>query len=47
MAQSSDMSLGGASFGAPWLIGYRRPLFWSEWWHLVDVDVAMREAAQR
>ncbi|RVT48102.1 ABC transporter substrate-binding protein [Rubrivivax albus] len=31
----------------PWLIGYRRPLFWSEWWHLVDVDVAMREAAQR
>ena len=31
----------------PWLIGYRRPQFWSEWWHLVDVDVAMREAAQR
>jgi ABC-type transport system substrate-binding protein len=21
-----------------WLIGYRRPLFWQEWWHLVDID---------
>ena len=31
----------------PWLIGYRRPVFWNEWWHMVDVDVAMREAAQK
>jgi ABC-type transport system substrate-binding protein len=31
----------------PWLIGYRRPAFWNEWWHLVDVDVAMRDQAQR
>ena len=22
----------------PWLVGYRRPLFWQEWWHMVDVD---------
>ena len=22
----------------PWLIGYRRPVFWQEWWHYVDVD---------
>jgi len=22
----------------PWLTGYRRPQFWNEWWHLVDVD---------
>ena len=24
----------------PWLIGYRRPLFCDEWWHIVDVDTA-------
>jgi ABC-type transport system substrate-binding protein len=24
----------------PWLIGYRRPLFWQEWWHMVDIDTA-------
>jgi hypothetical protein len=24
--------------GHPWLIGYRRPLFWNEWWHMVDID---------
>ena len=29
----------------PWVIGYRRPLFWSDWWHRVDVDVAARQAA--
>ena len=23
----------------PWLVGYRRPPFWSEWWHCVDIDV--------
>jgi ABC-type transport system substrate-binding protein len=22
----------------PWVHGYRRPPFWSEWWHYVDVD---------
>ncbi|MBL8363393.1 MAG: bicyclomycin resistance protein [Rubrivivax sp.] len=22
----------------PWLEGYRRPLFWNHWWHLVDVE---------
>jgi ABC-type transport system substrate-binding protein len=21
-----------------WVVGYRRPLFWQEWWHLVDID---------
>ncbi len=26
----------------PWVIGFRRPLFWQEWWHLVDVDLAAR-----
>jgi ABC-type transport system substrate-binding protein len=22
----------------PWVIGYRRPLFWQDWWHMVDID---------
>jgi ABC-type transport system substrate-binding protein len=22
----------------PWVVGYRRPLFWEEWWHMVDID---------
>ena len=26
----------------PWVIGYRRPLFWLEWWHMVDIDTAIR-----
>ena len=26
----------------PMVVGYRRPLFWSEWWHMVDVDPAQR-----
>jgi ABC-type transport system substrate-binding protein len=28
----------------PWLIGYRRPLFWRELWLFMDVDMAMRAA---
>ena len=28
----------------PWLVGYRRPLFWHEWWHLVDIDDSRRPA---
>jgi ABC-type transport system substrate-binding protein len=23
----------------PQLLGYRRPLFWQDWWHMVDIDV--------
>ena len=26
----------------PMIIGYRRPLFWNEWWHMVDADPALR-----
>ncbi|HSW05368.1 ABC transporter substrate-binding protein, partial [Aquabacterium sp.] len=22
----------------PWVIGYRRPLFWNNWWHMIDID---------
>ena len=28
----------------PWVIGFRRPLFWQEWWHMVDIDLAKRPA---
>jgi ABC-type transport system substrate-binding protein len=28
----------------PWLIGFRRPLFWQDWWHMVDIDLARRPA---
>ncbi|WP_144289797.1 ABC transporter substrate-binding protein, partial [Ideonella sp. A 288] len=31
----------------PWLIGFRRPLFWQEWWHRVDVDVELRDRMLR
>lgn len=26
----------------PWVIGYRRPAFWQEWWHRVDIDPRLR-----
>ena len=26
----------------PWLAGYRRPLFWYDFWHLVDIDATRR-----
>lgn len=29
----------------PAVIGYRRPLFWQEWWHFVDVDRSAAGAA--
>jgi ABC-type transport system substrate-binding protein len=25
-----------------WVEGYRRPLFWLEWWHMVDIDGSKR-----
>ena len=28
----------------PWVVGYRRPLFWLEWWHMVDIDNSKRTA---
>jgi ABC-type transport system substrate-binding protein len=27
----------------PWLIGYRRPLFFNDWWHMVDIDESKRQ----
>jgi ABC-type transport system substrate-binding protein len=29
----------------PWVVGYRRPPFWQDWWHMVDVDPALQRAA--
>jgi hypothetical protein len=29
----------------PWLVGYRRTLFWQEWWHYVDMDRGAAAAA--
>ena len=26
----------------PVMVGYRRPVYWNEWWHMVDVDAALR-----
>ena len=26
----------------PWLIGYRRPLFWQDFWQTIDIDNALR-----
>jgi ABC-type transport system substrate-binding protein len=27
-----------------WVSGYRRPLFWLEWWHMVDIDIGKQAA---
>jgi ABC-type transport system substrate-binding protein len=29
----------------PWVHGYRRPVFWNHWWHMVDVDPERRVPA--
>jgi ABC-type transport system substrate-binding protein len=26
----------------PWVSGYRKPLFWLEWWHMIDIDDSKR-----
>jgi ABC-type transport system substrate-binding protein len=28
----------------PWVIGFRRPQFWSEWYHMVDIDLSKKPA---
>ena len=28
----------------PWVIGFRRPLFWQDWWHMVDIDPSKKPA---
>jgi ABC-type transport system substrate-binding protein len=29
----------------PWLIGYRHPVFWTDWWQYVDIDESLRAPA--
>ena len=29
----------------PWVEGFRRPVFWQEWWQYVDIDTAMQAKA--
>jgi ABC-type transport system substrate-binding protein len=29
----------------PWVIGYRRPPFWLDWWQYVDIDTALQKKA--
>lgn len=28
----------------PWVIGFRRPLFWNEYWHMLDIDNSKKTA---
>lgn len=28
----------------PWVVGYRRPLFWNDWWQMVDIDLSKKPA---
>jgi ABC-type transport system substrate-binding protein len=28
----------------PWVVGYKRPLFWQEWYHMVDIDLSKKPA---
>ncbi|MFN9450565.1 MAG: ABC transporter substrate-binding protein [Rubrivivax sp.] len=30
-----------------WVIGFRRALFWQEWWHMVDIDTERQARANR
>jgi ABC-type transport system substrate-binding protein len=25
----------------PWVFGYRRTIFWQEWWHCIDIDTSL------
>lgn len=31
----------------PWVLGYRRPVFWNEWWHMVDIDPSRVPAVKK
>ena len=32
----------GNDLTQPWLIGFRNPIVWNEWWHMVDIDESKR-----
>ena len=29
------------------VVGYRRPVFWQDWWHYVDIDDGAGAAAKK
>jgi ABC-type transport system substrate-binding protein len=31
----------------PWVIGYKRPLFWQEWMHMIDMDMSLKQEQQQ
>jgi hypothetical protein len=31
----------------PWVIGFRRPPFHNEWWHMIDVDLGLQAKGRR
>ncbi len=31
----------------PWLLGFRRPVFWMDTWHMVDIDDSLRPIQPR
>jgi ABC-type transport system substrate-binding protein len=31
----------------PWIIGYKRPLFWQEWMHMIDIDLAKKRGKEQ
>jgi ABC-type transport system substrate-binding protein len=31
----------------PWVIGYKRPLFWQEWMHMIDIDLAKKREKEQ
>ena len=35
----------GSDMTYPWVIGYRRPVFWQDWWQWVDIDTALLRKA--
>ncbi len=30
----------------PWIVGFRRPVFNNEWWHMIDLDLGLRPAIE-
>ena len=30
----------------PWVVGFRRPVFNNEWWHMIDLDLGLRPAIE-
>ncbi len=31
----------------PWLVGFRHPVFWNEWWQYIDIDTEMQKRMKK